>query len=45
MAEKMYTRNKLATIRRDDPAWMHNGIRKITGKRKRAHLKAKRTNP
>ena len=36
--------NKIVTIRKNDPPWFNNSIRKIIRRRKRAHRKAKRTN-
>lgn len=36
--------NKYATIRHSDTPWMHNELRKMMRKRKRAYDKAKRTN-
>ena len=36
--------NKVVTIRKNDPPWFNNSIRKIIRCRKRAHRKAKRTN-
>ena len=36
--------NKNVTIRKNDPPWMRNNVRKLIRKRKRAHRKAKKRN-